>query len=397
GGTTTGESGGVGGGGQGNVVQGFPEPASAVSARLKLVDNSRLTPQIGWLYPLALLSLVAGLVRHRGSPRTDRDRAGYLMWGTWLLTAAGVLSAIDNLFHTAYVAELAPPLAALSAAGTVALWREHRAAAGGPRGCVLPAVLVTEVGWTLWLASDHTGFAPWLVPLVAVAALCAVLALTHGGWTGGRRTGGPWAPGRIGLAGLLAGCLAMFAAPAAWSLSVLNERYAGSAFDASAGPRPAGPGTGTAYVGGPGATGSLDPDVRTSLTADERELLAYVEKHNGRAKYPLSTETWPTAAPFVYAEGLPVLSLAGSNGAEPVSLARYRRLVATGALRHALVGGGNGLAKGTEAARISAWVRSACAEVDPGAYGAAPAKTAPSAGVTPQTLYRFTAADATAD
>ncbi|MEU5778593.1 glycosyltransferase family 39 protein [Streptomyces venezuelae] len=324
------------------------EAPSRTSLWLKLLRSPRLTPQIAWLYPLALISLAMGLARHRQAPRTHPGRAGHLMWGTWLATAAAVLSALGNLPHTAYVAILAPPLTALSAAGTVALWRAHRAAAGGPRAWLLPAVVAVEAGWTIHLASKHVDFAPWLIPLLVAATLVAVLALAP--FVASRRTV---------LVGLLAGCVAMFAAPTAWSLSVLNERYGGSAVDAYAGP-----GNDPRISTGTRTVRASDVRVPTTPTPTQSSLLEYVEEHDGAANYALSTESWEASAPYVYAKGTPVLPLAGLH-ADTLTLTEYRHLVATGDLRFALV-----TAAGTKTSKISSWVASACAEVDPRAYGA---------------------------
>ncbi|WP_055568261.1 glycosyltransferase family 39 protein [Streptomyces atriruber] len=357
-----------------------PKSPSRADLWLKLLRSPRLTPQIAWLYPLALISLVMGLVRHRKASRTHPGRAGHLMWGTWLVTAAAVLSALGNLPHTAYVAVLAPPLVALSAAGTVTLWRSHRAAARGTaRVWVLPAVVVVETAWTVRLAAQHADFAPWLVPLLVAAALAAVVALS----TGKARR-------RVALGGLLAACVAMFAAPTTWSLSVLDERYGGSAVDAYAGP-----GNDTRISTGKRTVRAADVRVRTSPTKEQSRLLGYVEKRDGAAKYTLSTETWEASAPYVYAAGTPVLPLGGLH-AEPVTLAEYRHLVATGDLRFALVTG-----EGTRTSKISAWVASACAGVDPRAYGATGGSNSknPKTPKTPrapaQTLYRCEPSDAT--
>ncbi|MGV9883555.1 glycosyltransferase family 39 protein [Streptomyces sp. NPDC003006] len=365
-----------------------PKPPSETSLWLKLLRDP-LAPQIGWLYPLAVIALAIGLSTHRRAARTHPTRAGFLMWGTWLITSACVLSAIDNLFHTAYLSVLAPPLAALSAAGTVALWRAHRAAPGGRRAWVLPAVIAAEVGWTVHLASDYTNFAPWLIPVVVVATLIAVLAL------GGLLRGS--SARRAGLTGLLAGCVAMFAAPTAWSLSVLNERYAGSAFDASAGPRPEGAGTGAGTgrvigggsgVGGGAGTVNVTQDPRTSLTSTESKLLAYVQKHNGAAKYTMSTETTMAAAPYIYAEAVPLLPVASMHG-DALTLTKYQELVATEDVSFALV-----TEEGAKKSKISAWVRSACARVDPGTYGAAAGADSDRGGGGSPTLYHCAAADA---
>ncbi|MFI1411802.1 glycosyltransferase family 39 protein [Streptomyces sp. NPDC020707] len=377
--------------GDGEATRQADAAAPGSSSWLKLLRVDLYAAQIGWLYPLALAGLITGLLRHRKGPRTGQARAGYLMWGVWLATTAGVLSSY-SFAHTAYLATLAPAIAALSAAGTVALWRAHRGAnAGWPRW-VLPAVVAAEAAWTIHLASAYTDFAPWLIPLVSVAALAAVLALglsANGEGTVRVRVGnrrGPRIPvKRAGLAaaGLLAGCVAMFAAPTTWSLSVLDERYAGSAFEAVAGPTAA-----------PGAPDGPEP---TSLTAGQRGLLTYVEKHNGGADYTMSVDSWSTAAPYIYEKGLPVLPLGGYSGtARSVTLADYQDLVATGRLRFALLSGvgpatgeprpKNPPALGKDAPetlKINSWVYSTCTEIAPSTYGGTTSDDGP-----PQTLFR---------
>ncbi|WP_328497883.1 glycosyltransferase family 39 protein [Streptomyces sp. NBC_00414] len=363
-----------------------PAPAPGSGGWLKLLRDDLYTVQIGWLFPLALFGLIAGLVRHRGGPRTDQARAGYLMWGVWLAMTAGVLSSF-SFAHVAYLATLAPAVAALSGAGTVALWRAHRTARAGWHLWLLPAVVVAETAWTIHLASDHTDFAPWLIPVVSAAALLAVVALglaardvrigsprgdgpsVGSPQVGGLRVKGLYVGGvGLGVAGLLAGCVAMFAAPTAWSLSVLDERYAGSAFEAHAGP--------------PVGIGDPDGPESTSLTAAQRRLLAYVEENNGDAEFTLSADSWSTAAPFIHAEGLPVLPLGGYSGtARSVTLAEYKRMVAEGRLRFALLSG-LGPATGEprpdppalgkdapETLKINSWVYSTCMEIAPRTYG----------------------------
>ncbi|WP_199829106.1 ArnT family glycosyltransferase [Streptomyces rimosus] len=208
--------------GRGGIVASDPENNPAH----KLVGE-RLVRQIGWLYPPALLGLAFGLFRSRGRPRTDRTRAGYVMWGTWLLTTAAVLCVVP-VPHTAYVAGLAPALAALSAAGAVAMWRAHRADRGSRAArLALPVTVAAQAAWAGYLAAGQADFAPWLTPLVAAAGLLGVAALVL-------RLRAHRRP--LGALALAAACLATLAAPATWSLSVLDKRYGGSSFDAHAGP-----------------------------------------------------------------------------------------------------------------------------------------------------------------
>ncbi|WP_050515210.1 glycosyltransferase family 39 protein [Streptomyces rimosus] len=352
-----------------------------ISGWLKLF-RAPLAQQIGWLFPLALCALVLGFVTRRKQPRTDPVRGGFLLWGGWLLTAAAVMSAI-NVPHATYMSALAPGLAALSAAGVVTLWRAYRkgtsARAGGLRGGLrtwaLPVTVAVQAAWAAHLVSGHADWVPWLIPLIAVTALAALGLLAYGAVRARREESGPKGSDgqstgrtrnrlhRIGAAGLIAGCLTMAAAPATWSLSVLDPRYTGSAHSASAGPQ-------DVTIGTP-----------EHLTDAQRKILDYVERRKGTAGYTFSAALL-SAEPYIRLGGSAVLPLGGfAAGTEPVTLATYQRLVASGKLRFALVG--NRSTAGTsETARINRWVRSACEKVDPAAYGGETGKGAgqPQAG-----------------
>jgi 4-amino-4-deoxy-L-arabinose transferase-like glycosyltransferase len=376
--------------------------------------GSRFGPEIGWLYPLALLALVAGLAWRRRAPRTDPVRAGLVMWGAWLLTYALIFSAMGNIPHTAYMASLAPPIAALSGAGIAAFWRWYRA--GGWQAWLLPAAVAAELAWSAYLWSSYPGFLPWARTAMILGGLAA-LAVMVAGRLGRRR----W--GLLGGAGLAAGAAAMLAAPAAWSASVLDTRYGGSSFDASAGPasgfgpgggptarfQPGGggagaPGSGGEFPGGefpggefpggsepgggeppgrafPGGTGGgagggILASASTTLTGTERQLYRYLTAHQDGAGYLLAVQSWSQASPYILATGQEVMPMGGFSGSVPEpTLAQARHLVATGQLRYFLLGAGGGLAGpgggqagGTRQA-VTSWVESACRTVPARDYG----------------------------
>ncbi|MGH3123231.1 MAG: hypothetical protein ACRDND_19740 [Streptosporangiaceae bacterium] len=133
-------------------------------------------------------------------------------------------------------ASLAPPLAALSGAGIVLFWRWYRA--GSWAGWLLPAAVIAELAWAYYLWSGFGGFLPWVLPAAIVLGAVAILVMAAGRLS--RR-----ARDVVVGAGLAVGVAAMLAAPTAWAASVLDSRYAGSSFDASAMPargRPEGSG-----------------------------------------------------------------------------------------------------------------------------------------------------------
>lgn len=232
------------------VVFGPDISGASVGSWTKLLGG-RFAAEIGLLYPLALLALAAGLWQRRRAPRTDPVRGGFVLWGVWLLTFGVIFSAMDLIPHTAYVASLAPPLAALGGAGIVLMWRAYRA--GGRAAWLLPAGVLAELAWAGWLWSGYASFLPWARWAASAVGLVALAILLADRLTGrdrpaeaapdpadatasARGTGLPQLPARLVTAACAVAVSAMLAAPAIWSASVLDVNYAGTSFDASAGP-----------------------------------------------------------------------------------------------------------------------------------------------------------------
>ncbi len=345
--------GGVGGNAFGGRVRAGGGGFGGQASGLDKLFTGRFVTQIGWLYPLAGASLVFGLVGwFRRRERTDRLGTGLVLWGVWLATVLVVFSNI-NIPHTAYLAALAPPLAALSGFGIVEFWRAYRR--GGRTAWLLPAVVVGEVGWSVYLARPYGDFVAWLTPVTIVAGGAAVVALVAGLW---RRLGL-----RLGVTASVAGVVAMVLMPTAWALSAFDPAYDGSAMDATAG-----------LAGGRGFLGT------DTLNAQQRRLLSYVDARKGGTRYVMATTSWSTAAPYIVATGQTVLPMGGFSGTVPEpTVAAFQNLVRTGQVKFVLVGGGGfgfggtggrGVGGTGTVASITRWVESACTSVSAAEYGA---------------------------
>jgi 4-amino-4-deoxy-L-arabinose transferase-like glycosyltransferase len=394
------------------VLRDFQHAGGRPGAGWLKLAGSEFGPQIGWLFPLAFLALACGLLwsRRAGDSRRARNGAeaperseapesitqttrssevnhaidprGWVMWGVWLVTFGFVFSAMKMIPHTAYVASLAPSLAALSGAGIVMFWREtfnQESGAGGRRGWLLPVAVAAELGWSAWLWRSYRGFLPlaqWAIVIGSVAALVALavpklpvpkLAATKLAATklAGRRHA-------LIAAGALAGAAAMIAAPAAWAGSALVARYDGTEMNAIAGPAPQNGGFWhipaavqrmldlSLHHGNPGWGGTS-----TVLTGEERDIFRYVTEHRHGAEYLMATQSWTQAAPYILATGKEVLPIGGFSGSVPSpTLRHFRHLVDTGNLRFFLLGGqGSGFmgrARSGQALAITTWVQHAC-------------------------------------
>jgi 4-amino-4-deoxy-L-arabinose transferase-like glycosyltransferase len=307
-----GEGAGPGGGGAGMGFGG--------STGVFRLFNAQVGGQVAWLLPLAAAGLIAGLWRARG-----RERAGYVLFGTWALVHAVVFSFQQGIFHPYYVSALAPAVAVLAGAGGVELVKWSRSSWAG-----LVALEGALLG-TAWLAvallARTADFAPWLrtlIPVVAAVAAFAAVVARH----------------RPALVATLAAA-AVLAGPAAYSVATAGQGLNGN--NVSAGPASAQQGF---RMGGDAASTSDDA------------LISYLTAHQGSAKYLVATTGSRSSASIIIASGKPVITIGGFNGQDPApTLAQFRRLVASGQVSYVLVsGGGGGPGGGSNA--ITEWVQS---------------------------------------
>jgi 4-amino-4-deoxy-L-arabinose transferase-like glycosyltransferase len=208
-----------------------PDPAK-VSSRTDPISSwyalfdGHLGVAIAWLFPLSLLALGCGLWWWRRTERTDPARGGVVMWGVWLLTF-GVTFTQSGAAHTAYVASLAPPIAALSALGIVMFWQAYRG--GGSQAWLLPIAVAAELAWGAWLWSHYPDFLPWAKWATLALGVAALVVLVLARVVRSTST-------TLLTAALAVGVAAMLAAPATYAISVLDPDYSGNSFDANAGP-----------------------------------------------------------------------------------------------------------------------------------------------------------------
>ncbi|MEU6221335.1 glycosyltransferase family 39 protein [Streptomyces sp. NPDC047022] len=303
--------------------------------------GSQFAPQTGWLYPLAVIGLFCGLAWRRRAPRTDRLRSGYLLWGGWLVVFFVPLSGGDIGPHSYYLGVIAAPLAALSGAGAVLLWRAFRAPDGGGKAWALPTAVAGTVGWSAYLAREYPHFLPWLAPLVVGSGAVSLLLLAAAG-TG--RAGGP----RVARTGLLMALVAMLVAPVAWTASVTNPSDEDSLFGNV----------------GPIEGRTVPPPVGSELrVAPAQQIITdYIEAHNGGARYLAATPNPDIAAKVIMTTGKSALPMGGWTGNVPSpTVAQFRDLVASGQVTYMVLLQGDPV--GPAGAAVVGWAKDHCAPV----------------------------------
>jgi 4-amino-4-deoxy-L-arabinose transferase-like glycosyltransferase len=335
----------------------------------KLFDSS-LASQVGWLYVFAAVALVCGLAWTRHAPRTDAVRAGYLLHGIWVLLLVLVFSA-GLVPHTSYVAALAPGLAGLAAAGLVDLVAAYRER--GRRAYALPAAVGLTTVWTCSLTTQYDSFASWLTPAIAVLGAAGVVLLVVPLLTGRGR--------RLLVTGVAVSALAVVAAPAVWSLSAVNVKYAGNTFDAQAGP-PMSDARITA-LGKLGPTGQVLAEVTSggnstvqkflfatmlgstdSLSPAQQSRLAYTTGNRRGTQYLFATDSWTLASPYLLTSGSEILTMGGFGADAPYPTPTgLASLVAQGHVRYFLLGAKTAEQPGSAAGEAGDWVRKNCVQV----------------------------------
>ncbi|WP_433801393.1 ArnT family glycosyltransferase [Actinomycetospora sp. CA-084318] len=362
-----GGSGGPGGGtGAGNTGFGG-------STGITRMFNESFGGQISWLLPAALIVLVAGLALTWRAGRTDRTRAGLVLWGGWLLVHGLVFSFMSGTVHAYYSVAMAPGLAGTLAVGGTLLWRRRELPAAR---LALVAALAATTAWSVVLLRRTPEFLPWLRWVVAIAGAVAVLGLLVGAVT--RRA---WV--RRALPVLLVGAvLAGAGGSVAYAMDTAATTHSGSIV--SAGPASADGGTGGGPGGGSGGQGGQPPSGQrpdggsgqpggaaqgggtgapggTTTSAELTTLL-----RDAGTTWSAAVVGSQSAASLELSTGTAVMAIGGWSGSDAApTLAQFQAMVAADEVHYLLasgdgggMGGGSGGQGGSDSvgSQITTWV-----------------------------------------
>jgi 4-amino-4-deoxy-L-arabinose transferase-like glycosyltransferase len=324
--------------------------------------------QISWLLPLSVLILIsvtiAGIRRLRSG--TPERRAGWFLWGGWLLLVGLVLSVAQGGFHPYYTTEMAPAVAAVTAAGVAAMWRHYRRP-GGYQWLLFPAAVTLTALWAWVLVSRDLSWHGWLRDADVVVAAVAVILLVAS--RAGKRQ---LAPARLARAAGVLGMVALLLAPGAWSVATAFASSGGAM--AQAGPPRSGFGPGRFGPARRDLPAQLPGRMAGNLTADQRNVLSYAVANSGGAPITLAVQGGAMAAePLLIHSDAAIVGMGGFSGQDPApTVATLAQWVQQGRLRFILAGGGEFGGRrdrdGVSAQRTQ-WVQQNCAAVDPARYG----------------------------
>jgi 4-amino-4-deoxy-L-arabinose transferase-like glycosyltransferase len=352
--------------------------------------------QISWLLPAALILLAGGLAVTWQRTRTDRQRAGLILWGGWLLVTGLTFSFMQGIFHAYYTVALAPAIGAVVGMGAVLLWRARREV--WPAATLAIAIGVSA-WWSYHLLAQSADFLPWLRWTVLVVGLLAAIAVL-----GTVRLAGRMAAVAAGVA-----LAATLAGPAAYAVQTASQAHTGSiptAGPAASGGFGGGPGGGGGrgrggfpggggfnrnggggFGGGPGGNGGTQNGGTTGTgqtgggrgaggfgggggggmggllnavtvsSAMKALLLADADKYTWVAASVGSQN----ASGYQLATDKPVMAIGGFNGTDPSpTLAQFKQYVTQGKIHYFIGSGGlGGTSTGgsSDSSQIAQWVQ----------------------------------------
>lgn len=298
--------------------------------------NAQLGGQVSWYIPLALVGAVAALARAGRRRPISSAQASVVLWLVWLVPAAALFSW-SGIFHRYYLVMLAPPLAALTGVGAVAVFSLARERVVWRAVAVATAGAAAAVG--MLIASRSAWFAPWLTPVLIAGALAwwAAISLT-----------GP----RAGVPALVA-LLCFMAGPAAWASTTLDAADGGFPF---AGPE-------LLRRGVPSGTQPVPPGARPAGAQPPSALLAFLLSEHRDERFILATASTQTAAPLMLRTDRAVMAIGGFSGGDAiVTVGSFEAMVREGVVRFVAI-------EQRMDPQLVAWLRVRCVEVPPSRAG----------------------------
>ncbi|HYO41592.1 MAG TPA: glycosyltransferase family 39 protein [Candidatus Limnocylindrales bacterium] len=351
--------GGAGGGPGGRG--GGPGGAFGGEPGLLRMFNGQWAGQISWLLPSAAAGLVVGLVARLRAPRTDPRRAGFLLWGTWMVVHVIVFSLMSGIAHPYYAVAIAPAAAALTGGGLAELWRVR----GRVRwaGIAVAAILVAGAWWGWQVLERTPDFWPGVgMGAVFVAVAAGILAVAS------FVVDDPRAPA-IGRVAFGVGVAVLLVGPLLYSIETVDTAIAGG--DPAPGPE------GGAFGGRGGFGGGAPGGVPGDAGGTDGALAAWLLDHHAGETWLVAVNGANEAGPLQVATGVPVMAMGGFMGSDPApTLEQLQAHVREGRLRYVLLGGRGGFGgpagpggfaggdgQGNVAVERSDWVTSACVAV----------------------------------
>ncbi|GLG00436.1 putative mannosyltransferase YkcB [Alicyclobacillus hesperidum subsp. aegles] len=315
----------------------------------------QLGPQIGWLLPVACLSLLPLLRNIRWRKTLTKRQLGTVFWTGWLIPV-GAFFSIAGFFHQYYLITLAPAIAALTGAGLVRMWNDLWS--NSAWRFYLPGVFLIAFGYECFLVWHYPAIRTVLIALAVLLGFCAVLlALLRRRSRSAR------------MIGAVMGLLALLVIPGYWAATPILYGVNGQM-----------PAAGPANASQSRLGTNLGSSMNDNVSQDSA-LIKYLEAHYRPSKgsFLVATLSAGDAEPIIIATGLPVMAMGGFSGQDgAMTVSKLETLVEEGKVKYFLLAGMGGGMGGQ--AKLTAWITAHCKLVPQSAWGGSNALQADASG-----------------
>jgi len=313
------QAGGESGGGGSSSMGG-----SAVSSVTRLFVTSGMSDQIIWLFPIAVLGLLAAVLKEKFKPAFNNKRKlDLLLWSIWLIPEFIYFSFTTGLFHPYYLTMLAAPIAALAGIGIVSMWELY--IEGTWKSWILPVTLIIDGALQLFVLSYfYSTSSITKILMIALSVLCFVSSIIL--IILKLKNNKNLKLLKILVATTLIGLLIT---PTVWSATTL--------FGAEPGTFPA---AGLSLISNT-KSGSSSMGSSTESSSDSyAKLIKFLEANKTTEKYILVTSsTSGSASNIIIKTGESVMTWGFFGTDKVIRLAQFKALVKSGAVRYVMVGG----------------------------------------------------------
>ncbi|MDT0090249.1 glycosyltransferase family 39 protein [Listeria marthii] len=301
----TGGPGNTTNGGTGSKMAGSTGMFGTGNAGPLRLFQTALGDQISWFLPLAIIGMLAIFLAYRNENKRiyqlNSKQKEMVFWAAWLIPVAGFFS-VAGFFHHYYLIMLAPPIAVLSGAGLVALFRLYRHKDNWQKFLLPTTLTLTGALQAFFVAS----YLPILAAVIGIAALgVSVLLIAI-------RQKQPKLAAKITALALAI----LLIAPTYWSLTPLL--YGGNSSLPEAGPQL------KQSSGGGFADASVDSG-----------LISCLQKNNTGETYLFGTTDATTAGPYIIKTKEAVMALGGFNGTDPtLTVKQLKQMIKSGEIKY---------------------------------------------------------------
>jgi 4-amino-4-deoxy-L-arabinose transferase-like glycosyltransferase len=331
---------------------------------LRLADR-HLAAQVAWLFPLALIGLLATWPWSSLAWPFNRRQQSLLLWCGWAISFGVVYSYAGGIFHFYYLTTLGPPLAALAGIGLTTLWSNYREKRR--RALLLPAALLSTAAWEIYIQYPYLwGGTPikegWITGLVLILMIGSFTAAA-GLWVLSVRKTDFRRKTVAGPILLGFGVLSLQILPGAWALSSVVAREVTML-----------PSADLSRLLNPPESSDLALRYKAERKSRFRKLVIFLKTHYHGERFLLATSSARLAAPIIVRTGEPVMAMGGFHGLDPILTPdKLAGMVKENQVRFFMVGDFSLSSRimGAAAAQqpLTDWVRKNGQEVDPVLWG----------------------------